>query len=110
MPLRLALPSLLLVLCGFATGCSASIGDTCSTNVECSASMPGTICDISIPEGYCTLAGCQPNGCPDDAVCVRFDEESAYCMLNCEDDSDCRDGHTCRKDKGDYGFCYLPAK
>lgn len=100
----LALLSCLIMACG------TEIGDTCASNTECSASMPGTICDISIPDGYCTLSGCRPNGCPDNAVCINFDEVSAYCMRSCESDGDCRDGHKCRKDRGDYGYCYLPAQ
>lgn len=107
--IKLCWLALLFGIICLTTACSAEIGDTCGTNVEC-ASMPGAICDISIPEGYCTFSNCRPNGCPDNAVCVDFDDVSSYCMRYCEDNDECRDGHVCRKDRGSKGFCYLPAK
>jgi len=63
----LVLTSLSLAL----AGCAASIGDSCTTNVECSP-QGDRICDTAQVGGYCTVQGCGPQSCPDDAVCVRF--------------------------------------
>jgi hypothetical protein len=51
--------------------CGRSIGDSCSTNAECSANGDRT-CDMSQPGGYCTIEGCDANSCPSDSICVRF--------------------------------------
>ena len=63
---------IMLLLAGFvAGGCAASIGDSCSTNVECSP-QGERICDRAQVEGYCTIQGCGANTCPDESVCIRF--------------------------------------
>lgn len=91
-------------------GCQPAIGDECITNLECDT-QSGAICDVSVPGGYCTVPDCVPNGCPDDSVCVRFDEVTAYCMKGCLGDADCRAEHTCRDlgayGEDGYGFCYV---
>jgi hypothetical protein len=86
-----------LSLLAFATiaGCAPAIGDDCTTSVDCSLNGD-RICDISYPEGYCTVPNCEMNTCPDDAVCVEFRFEparlaSSQCMAPCEEDGDCRD-------------------
>lgn len=61
----------LLLLAALIAGCGASIGDSCSTNVDCSTTGD-RICDTAQTEGYCTVEGCDRGGCPDDAACVRF--------------------------------------
>jgi hypothetical protein len=71
-------------------------------------------CDLSQPNGYCTIAGCGPTSCPKDgSVCVMFASASSpvegcnnpnrpspyarnYCMQTCGSDSECRDGYECR--------------
>ena len=58
----------LLLLLG---GCGHSIGDSCSTNVECSPQGDRT-CDTAQLDGYCTLQGCDLASCPSEAVCIRF--------------------------------------
>ena len=30
-------------------------------------------CDLAQPSGYCTVPGCEANGCPSEAMCVSFD-------------------------------------
>jgi hypothetical protein len=57
-------------LAGLA-GCASSIGDACTTNVQCSP-LGDRFCDIGSPNGYCTVAGCDYQTCPDNANCVRF--------------------------------------
>lgn len=105
---RVYVGAMLVALFTQMMACTPAIGDTCETNIECDTGA-GEICDVSVAEGYCTLASCVPNGCPDDSVCIQFDENESYCMFFCETDSDCRANHVCRKDKGKEGFCYVPA-
>jgi len=95
-----------LVMLG--VGCSKGIGDECDSALDCSASA-SRLCDLSQPHGYCTLAGCRPGSCPDDAVCVTFWQNTDrseldrnrlsinYCMRKCEGGSDCRqdEGYSC---------------
>lgn len=92
------------------SGCTASVGDSCETNVSCLSISNSATCDLSVFEGYCTVRDCVRNNCPDDAVCVRFDEVNSYCMRACDVDDECRSGHTCRRDRGEFssmGFCYV---
>ena len=54
-----------------ASACSKKIGDNCQTNIDCA--QDGTrICDLSQPDGYCTVDGCDDSSCPSDSICVRF--------------------------------------
>ena len=56
----------------FASGCPKQIGDSCATNVECSP-LGNRFCDLSSPNGYCTIEGCDSSSCPDsNSVCIRF--------------------------------------
>ena len=59
----------LLVLASAA--CGDEIGDECSLSSDCST-QGDRICDISSPGGYCTIAGCDWDTCPEESVCVRF--------------------------------------
>jgi hypothetical protein len=64
----------LLVLLGTAAsqlGCGDEIGDECSLSTDCS-SQGDRICDISSPNGYCTIIGCDHDTCPEESICVRF--------------------------------------
>ena len=85
-----------------APGCSAIVGDACTTQTDCGSSM---YCELSLPDGYCTLRDCVDRDCPDEGVCVRFSVDVSYCMLLCESDADCRDGYRCVKDFGPHAFC-----
>jgi len=67
-------PFMRLVLLAFASlavGCGYQIGASCIVDTDCSAD--GTrVCDLSEPDGYCTILGCDYNTCPDSSECVRF--------------------------------------
>lgn len=96
----------------WAFGCQPKIGDECVGSVDCSQ-QGDRLCDTSQPDGYCTAFNCQPDGCPEEAVCIGFGLEldpscsaetydprwprfeRTFCMLGCEQDSDCREGYVC---------------
>jgi hypothetical protein len=104
------------LVCLAAVGCTRGIGDSCETSLNCSASAT-RLCDMTQPHGYCTLGGCQPGGCPSEAVCVTFWQNTErpeldrnrlstnYCMRKCDERSDCRDddGYDCLSG-ADFGF------
>ena len=92
----------LFALCGGVAGCSAIVGDACETRTDCGRTM---FCEPSLPDGYCTIADCVHRDCPDEGVCVRFDDDTSYCMLACESNGDCRDGYRCVDDFGPHPFC-----
>ncbi len=74
-------------------GCGAKIGDSCGSSTDCGS---GRTCDLTQPGGYCTIGDCDPDKCPsDEAVCVRFDDGSSWCMKPCSSDSDCRSSYVC---------------
>ena len=96
--------------------CAAEIGDSCETNIECSANGD-RICDTAQTEGYCTIQGCDPDSCPEEASCVAFFPTN---MLNRPCDparedavdpavqptNDCGAGEICISS----GFCALAAQ
>ena len=67
--IRIAVFSVLLA--AGASGCANEIGDSCSSNVECSPNGD-RICDTAQRDGYCTIAGCGLRTCPEEAACIRF--------------------------------------
>lgn len=101
-----------LAACFSILGCQPSIGDSCTTNADCSLTGD-RLCDPTPPGGYCTQFNCLPGKCPDEAACVGFytklasectmvkvpDQrfERSFCMKKCESDSDCRasEGYAC---------------
>lgn len=86
-------------------GCGSSIGDACTTNLDCGT---GRICDRSQPHGYCTKTPCLDTGCASEAVCVEFSNSESYCMLKCSHDGDCRTEYTCslgQETSADAPFC-----
>ncbi len=92
----------LMVTCLFtASACAPKLGDGCERDTECSVNRD-RICDRSQPGGYCTLADCSSNSCPDDGVCVRFQPDEprlarSWCMAECSSTRDCdRDRYVCR--------------
>jgi hypothetical protein len=95
-PATLGLAALLL-----AVGCAPSIGDSCGTALDCSVNGDRT-CDLARPGGACTIFACEPDTCPDDAVCVRWRPDPSRlsftaCMRRCTEEGDCRvdEGYAC---------------
>jgi len=77
--------------------CQAEIGDSCNDNVDCSPDGD-RICDLSQPNGYCTVPDCEPGSCPGEGVCVRFwdgPHTRSWCMRECDGDGDCRSKYYC---------------
>src|ERR1700760_4201839 len=66
-----ALQALACLAALFAFGCTPHIGDSCTISTNCSA-QGDRLCDITQPGGYCTEFNCEPDSCPDDAICVNF--------------------------------------
>lgn len=94
------------VLFAAGIGCSMEIGDECTENVDCSTSGD-RVCDITAPGGYCTVLDCEPDTCPEEAVCVAWGEglsERTFCMRHCGSGDDCREGYTCFSPT-DFGYC-----
>jgi hypothetical protein len=115
---RTALAGVALALGALASGCTPSIGSSCTQPTDCS-SQGDRVCDTAQPGGYCTVLGCLGNAgaaCPDNAVCVSFgaavpgcpydDYEApartglSFCMKHCQQNSDCRDGYECADPRG----------
>lgn len=91
--------------------CTPKIGDECQISQQCSASGE-RLCDITMPDGYCTVLGCSAGLCPEDSVCIAFAHHSSpvkgcndpngvsrfertACMATCDEDEDCREGYAC---------------
>jgi hypothetical protein len=102
LPASIAALASALALAGLAVGCAPTIGDSCSSSTACSVNND-RVCDLTQPGGACTVFDCQPDRCPDDAVCVRFNPTPprravVACMRRCDGDGSCRtgDGYRCR--------------
>jgi hypothetical protein len=65
-----ALAALALVASFVASACGHEIGDQCKTSVDCDPSGTRS-CDLSQPDGYCTIAGCDETSCPSSSACIR---------------------------------------
>ncbi len=92
-----------LALClFFLCGCATEIGDECTSSAECGS---GRICDRASKGGYCTITPCSPDSCPENSVCVEFENDESYCMGICDGSDDCRGGYTCDKTSAAHPFC-----
>jgi hypothetical protein len=96
---RALVPGLALALALLGGACGHDIGDSCKTSVDCDPN--GTrACDLSQPEGYCTIAGCDETSCPSSSICIRVfptdllptPTPMTMCDTACED-ADCPGGH-----------------
>lgn len=87
------------------TSTSASgVGAACADDGDCGA---GAVCITDLPGGYCSVAGCDTNGCPEGASCWGFGEAGSYCLKDCAAASECRggDGYVCDADN----TCWPPS-
>ena len=83
-------------------GCTALVGDACELSTDCGSTLR---CETSMPDGYCTAVDCERDGCPDEGVCVRFENDASYCMRRCDSNDDCREAYTCVQEVGAHSFC-----
>ena len=86
----------------FNLSCKGDIGDECITSAQCQA---GQICDLISAGGYCTISPCEPDLCPQDSVCVTFENDDQFCMATCQSDNDCREGYRCDQELASEPFC-----
>jgi hypothetical protein len=96
-----ALVSMLVAVVALPMGCARRIGDGCSLDTDCSINNDRR-CDTSQVGGYCTVAECDRNSCPDDSLCVEFfssvpQRARRFCMSPCATDGDCRGGYKCQQ-------------
>lgn len=88
-----------------ATACAPEIGDDCNHSSDCSVNGD-RFCDTAQPGGYCTVIGCDPDTCPDGALCVewRFEPSrtaATWCMKSCGSNKSCRGGRYACVHEGD---------
>ncbi len=103
--MRILRLSLLASACAFLFACGQEIGDECNSSAECGT---GRTCDRASKDGYCTVTPCTvaPNSCPENSLCVEFENEQTFCMAGCADGDDCRDGYECvDHDASDHAYC-----
>jgi hypothetical protein len=74
---------LLALLALSAVACGKSIGDDCTTSVDCSQDG-NRDCDLSQPGGYCTINGCDEKFCPSESVCIRVFPYEAQGTTSCD--------------------------
>lgn len=91
-----------LCLLAFQASCGTDVGDDCTTDAECGE---GRICDRSSRGGYCTVSPCGPSSCPENSICVRFENDQTYCMALCESSEDCRPGYECTERSAPVPYC-----
>ncbi len=99
---RAAMRAIVLLAIAFsalAVACSPRIGDGCSSAANCSVNGD-RFCDITQPSGACIVFDCQPDQCPDNTVCVRFNPAEprlsvVACMRPCTSNGDCRANYQC---------------
>ncbi len=96
---------LLVVAMLWLTACAPQIGDACESSQDCPS---GVTCERSVENGFCTIRGCRPGGCPSESICVSFDRHETFCMRSCSSDDDCRRDHVCidDEDKG-LSYCFV---
>ncbi len=111
MNLRYALALSAVAMAG-AGGCAPNIGDGCQNSSDCSVTGE-RVCDVAQPGGYCTVQGCDPDACPDGALCVEWRfrptrTAATWCMKSCGGDGDCRSEYACVLPDGDGNHVVAP--
>ena len=94
-----AIVFLAIAISALSVACSPRIGDSCGSAANCSVNGD-RFCDLTQPSGACIVFDCQPDQCPDDTVCVRFNPvqprlSTVACMRPCQSDGDCRTSYRC---------------
>jgi hypothetical protein len=100
-----------LVALAALSACGKKIGDACQVPSDCSSDND-RLCDLTPPDGYCTIAGCDFATCPSEAVCVRFypgSDDSAPCndQRDCDFDEICTVAKRCAQRASEIRYCML---
>jgi hypothetical protein len=82
--LRASFAALVLVVPLLVSGCGRKIGDECRDAYECNNEDNTRSCDLSQPNGYCTIEGCDELSCPKEARCVRFFPSAEFLNKKCD--------------------------
>jgi len=86
-PSRNALLLVAALAAALLGACGHDIGDQCTSSVDCDPSGTRS-CDLSQPNGYCTIQGCDETLCPSSSACIRIFPTtflSTACDPDCED-------------------------
>ncbi|MCK5688888.1 hypothetical protein KAI87_06445 [Myxococcota bacterium] len=77
--------------CGGDDADSLGIGAECAVNNDCNQDIdPPLVCLDAFSGGYCGLSGCTADvGCPENSICVTYDDEINYCFRACTDKDEC---------------------
>ena len=63
------------------------LGAACAADADCSGDLT---CALTVQGGYCTRLDCGSNvDCPDGSRCVNWDEGTSFCLVECQQESDC---------------------
>lgn len=94
-----AAPLLALTACDGDGAVQILVGRECTEIADC-GERATSACIATWRDGYCTELACNPGSCPSGTVCAQglmFPGVAIedFCVLACEDTSDCRDGYTC---------------
>ena len=93
---------ILFTLCLTQAGCKRLVGDECTADAQCG---DGRVCDLLSEGGYCTLSPCERGACPEESICVLFENRQSFCMVTCQSTDDCREGYLCDEATGVAPFC-----
>jgi hypothetical protein len=92
-----------------AGGCGQQIGDSCIVSSDC-AIDGSRVCDNSQRDGYCTMAGCDYDTCPEESACVRFfsggfTNKPCAALADCSLDELCSLNNQCVPRSAETRFC-----
>ena len=70
-------------------GGTSPIGGACTGDPDCADT--GSQCVTSLPDGYCTIFGCDMSPCPSGSTCFQIDAQGGTaCLADCASRSQCR--------------------
>ena len=78
-------------------------GSTCTDDISCAGGS--CLTGSAYPDGYCSTRDCDVVGCGTNSTCVTLDRD-AFCLQNCTDSDDCREGYRCTSLEGGGSVCY----
>lgn len=75
-----------------------AVGAACGSAGDCAGGARAAC--LGLPGGYCSLAQCDVDGCPDGSSCWGLGDQGSFCIEDCSGPSDCRtgEGYVCDAD------------